>query len=194
MSQTERVKRLVLTMESGNEWNDAAPALVVLDIDPAHVIESLSRLESPCQAFARTLPDHCHEFNFEPPFALFFSADWGLDEQLFNSSRKVAAAWLPADFSATLAQSEVACARAEWAGDHWIISGLIGDSDDRTFTPPFRMAQLAEALQHVADVTLIDVAAQAPVEGVAATETDAADADDPDDADGCAARPALPSQ
>ena len=154
-TSTERVKRLVLAMESGNAWNDAAPACVVLDIDPAHVIESLSRLESPCQAFARTLPDRCHEFNFEPPFNLVFGADWRMSEQVFSPAQSIALVWLPVDFRDTLAQSEVACQRAEWDGGQWIVSGLIGDSDDRTLTPPFRTGQLVEAVQRGAmDVTL----------------------------------------
>lgn len=68
-----KVYRLVLEMQTDSDWNDAAPLFVILNIDPAHVIESLSRLEAPCQAFARTLPDRVQDFAFELPFRWQFS-------------------------------------------------------------------------------------------------------------------------
>jgi len=144
---SSKVYRLVMEMETDSDWNDEAPLFVILNIDPAQVIESLSRLEAPCQAFARTLPDRVQEFAFEPPFSLLFSADARLHGQLFGPSTHIAVALLPEDFAQALSETEVACQRAEWDGGQWIISGLIGDSSDRTFTPPFFAKWLVDAAQ-----------------------------------------------
>ncbi|MBI5567678.1 MAG: hypothetical protein HY870_22455 [Chloroflexi bacterium] len=164
--------RLVVEMQTDSDWNDAAPLFVILNMERAHVIESLSRLEAPCQAFARTLPDRVQEFAFEPPFSLFFSADVRLHGQLFGPSTHIALASFPADFASVLSETEVACQRAEWDSHQWIISGLIGDSSDRAFTAPFLVKWLIEAAQRSA----IEVA-PAPVVELAQADDEADDDD-----------------
>ena len=135
--------RLVIKMQTDSDWNDAAPLFVILNMERAHVIESLSRLEAPCQAFARTLPDRVQEFAFEPPFSLFFSADVRLHGQLFVPSTHIAVESLPTTLASVVSETAMACQQAEWDGHQWIIFALIGDPTDPEITAPFLPEELS---------------------------------------------------
>ena len=138
--------RFILTLTCYNEWNDAAPMHVILDAPATQVIEALGRLEEPCRAFNRTLPDRVLEFAFDPPINLHFTADSYI-KTLNPSTLPLVCALVPDDFAQRCPAVNVETPRLVFEGTHWTVSGVADDSSDLIESAGVTVDALRQAAQ-----------------------------------------------
>ena len=139
--------KFILTLACFNNWNDAAPTHVILDAPATQVIEALSRLEEPCRAFNRTLPDRVLEFAFDPPISLHFTADSYIREILNPSALPLVCARVPDDFAQRRPAVNVETPRLMFDGTHWMVSGAADDSSDLIESAGVTVDALRQAAQ-----------------------------------------------